>query len=273
MKIADALREAELLAQTSQIPSADYLFLLSEITGLNTVELKLERNLELASPQTEQWREYSRRRTAGEPSQYITGKAYFFGLELQVCPDVLIPRPETEGLVELALQHAHPAMAVIDIGTGSGAIALALKSSRPELRITATDSSVHSLDIAKKNAKALGLEIDFIEADLFPETEQRFDLIISNPPYISRAEYDTLPVHIRLHEPESALLAEEEGLVYYRRILESIPQKANPGAVICFEIGSGQASRIKAIAKKLGLDKIDIMVDSASLDRYVLINT
>lgn len=271
MKIADALREAELLAQTNRIPAADYLYLLSDLTGLNPVELKLERMRELNSSREELWRAYCKRRTEGEPSQYITGKAYFYGLELQVSPGVLIPRPETEGLVELALRHSQPARSALDIGTGSGAIALALKSCRPELFVTATDISVHSIDIAKQNAKALGLEINFVEADLFPVPEQRFDLIISNPPYISRADYDLLPVHIRCHEPESALLAAEDGLIFYRRILENLPRVANPGACVCFEIGSGQAAPIKAIAKNLGLDKIDIMVDSAALDRYVLI--
>lgn len=273
MKLADALREAELLARSTQIPHADFLYLLSELTGLNNVELLLERATELTDAQDEQWQQFSQRRVEGEPSQYIIGKAYFYGMELSVSPAVLIPRPETEGLVELILQRTYPGQRVLDIGTGSGAIALALKLIRPDLELTATDISVHSIEVARMNAERLGLEIDFREADLFPEDGQRFDLIVSNPPYISASDYALLPVHIREHEPKTALLAEEDGLVYYRRILELSSLHTNPGAMICFEIGAGQSEQIKAIAKKQGLDRIEIKRDPAGLDRYVLINT
>lgn len=273
MSIADALREAELLAQSTDIPMADYLYLLSEVTGYNNVELLLEKAVELSDTQAELWKAYSERRTAGEPSQYIIGKAYFFGFELRVGPGVLIPRPETEGLVELVLQHSKPGQKVIDIGTGSGAIAIALKSIHPDLCVSATDISTQALTMAQGNAQRLGVEIDFIEADLFPARDTRYDIIISNPPYISQTDYDQLPDHIRCHEPSSALLAAEEGTIIYRRILERIPQHANPGALICFEIGANQAGPIKAIAKKLGLHRIEIAQDSASLDRYLMIKT
>lgn len=273
MRIAEALREAESLATSASIPVADFHFLLSELTGLNNVELMLERETELDNNQQQQWKALCQRRLNGEPSQYIIGRAYFFGLEQTVNPAVLIPRPETEGLVELILKHTRPGMRVLDIGTGCGAIALALKSIRPDLLVTAVDISVDAISVASDNAGRLGLEIDLKEADLFPQENERFDLIISNPPYISKHDYDRLPVHIREHEPQTALLAAEDGLIYYRRILEGFPGHAGPGALLAFEIGSTQADAIKAIARKQGLEKIEIFKDPAGLDRYVLINT
>ncbi|MEO1480418.1 MAG: peptide chain release factor N(5)-glutamine methyltransferase, partial [Bacteroidota bacterium] len=165
------------------------------------------------------------RRLAREPLQNVTGEAHFYGLALRVEPAVLIPRPETEEVVEAALKTIADADApwVLDIGTGSGAIALAVKHERPDAEVFAVDVSAEALDVAMRNAQRLGLDVAFVHADLFDprfteRVENRFDLVLSNPPYVPDDELDTLQPEVRDFEPEGALVTGGDPLRFYRAL-------------------------------------------------------
>ena len=178
---------------------------------------------------------------AGEPVQYVTGIADFYGLQLQVTPDVLIPRPETEELVEWILeeQSGGRALRVIDLGTGSGCIALALKARRPEWAVTGVDISAAALGVARRNAEKAGLQLKFQEVDLLRTTilpGAPYDLIVSNPPYIPPSERDRMGSSTLTHEPDLALFVPEQApLLFYRRILDLSLHGLRPGGVIYVE--------------------------------------
>jgi len=273
MLLSDALDQAKTLSGLHEIPFEDFLYLLSDILKLSKSELKLKESIVLSDLQKACWKDYSARRVAGEPSQYITGTAWFYGLELQVASGVLIPRPETEGLVELALNLLNPNATVLDIGTGSGAIAIALKHNLGTLNVHATDISPKALEVAGSNAFRHRLTIDFHQADLFPDNALSYDMVISNPPYIKESDYYSLPKHILVHEPKNALLAGDNGLEYYHRILIKATSVLSHGAYILFEIGYDQADAINYIAKNLGITKMETRKDLAGHDRYQIYQT
>mgnify|MGYP002642164115 CR=1 FL=1 len=213
------------------------------------------------------------RRVGGEPLQYVMGSAEFYGLELAVGPGVLAPRPETERLVDFALEMTPGEGAMCDLCTGSGAIALALAHERghPE-RVWATDISSIALEYARSNAARLGLPIHLVQGDLFtplPEG-QRFALITANPPYVTPAEYDDLPPEVRDYEPKLALWADDAGLAVLRRIAtESAPWLA-PGAWVLCEIGSEQGEAARGIFAAAGFVGIEIRQDYTQRDRVVV---
>jgi release factor glutamine methyltransferase len=190
------------------------------------------------------------RRQAGEPIQYITGQAEFFGLPFTVGPGVLIPRPETEHLVEevIRLAGAFTEPRIVDIGTGSGAIAVALAHSLAHAQIVAVDLSPPALAIAKQNAIRNNVEnrIEFLEGDLLaPLARQSFHIIASNPPYVPLADRDSLSVEVRDHEPHSALFAGDDGLSIYRRLIPDARELLIPGGWLVMEIGYGQWDAIE----------------------------
>jgi release factor glutamine methyltransferase len=227
-------------------------YLLAELTEHSVPELVLCAAEELDPATEAMFQSGLERLKQHEPVQYILGKAWFWGMELDVNPAVLIPRSDTELLVELALKELSGDETVIDIGTGSGAIAIALKKEMPGVTVYATDIDPLALETARANAAKHCGGIEFSHADLFPEEDMRYDLVISNPPYISTEEFATLESKIRLFEPCTALLAEDEGLEFYTRILkESIPH-LSPKAKILFEHGYAQRDAIKRIAEKEG---------------------
>jgi len=192
------------------------------------------------------------RRCSGEPIQYITGVAEFFALPFSVSPQVLIPRPETEHLVEdvlrLAAQFASPAIRIADIGTGSGAIAIALAHSLPYAQIFATDLSPEALSVAQQNAaqNRVADRISFLEGDLLaPLAGQTFSIIASNPPYVPLRDRDSLAVEVREFEPHSALFSGEDGLATYRRLIPAARELLAPGGWLVMEIGFGQEPAIR----------------------------
>lgn len=205
---------------------------------------------------------------SGIPVQYIIGYAHFYGLKLLVNPDVLIPRPETEGLVELAIKKLKHGAKVLDIGTGSGAIALAMKHLRPDIHVLATDISASALELARQNSSNLDLEIDFQLCDLFPNAPHTFDLIISNPPYISESEYLCLPAEVKDHEPRLALVADANGLAIYRRIFEQAHNFLDKNAEIRMEIGELQADALLEMASFYGYRDASVSKDLCGRDRY-----
>jgi len=247
----------------------DISLLLCELLDCPFLTLSLRKEEELSDRLLENFfTNYARLRNK-EPVQYIIGKACFYGLEFSVSPEVLIPRPETEGLIELALQFIPENAKVLDIGTGSGAIAVTLKTLRPDLTLVATDISASALKIAKQNADYNNCAISFYQTDLYPETEDSFDLIISNPPYISPSDYAKLDTRIKEYEPKLALWAEENGLIFYRRILKEAKSKLKPEGLIFFEHGDEQRQNIIQLAETYGWETILIKDDLAGYPRYL----
>lgn len=250
-------------------PSADLAWLLAGWLDCPVPALTLQLNRELDPARQALIRAGLLRLAQGEPPQYILGKAWFYGLELLVDHRVLIPRPETEGLVELALQLLEPAARVLEIGTGSGAIAIALKHERPDLALTATDISAAALDLARANASRHGCLIGFLAADLYPAGAGPFDLVISNPPYISAAEYGELETKVRDFEPRQALLAEENGLQIYRRLFARLRNHLADNGLSLFEHGFAQREAITALGAAAGFECCLAQDDLAGRNRYL----
>ena len=208
------------------------------------------------------------------PAQYIIGHAEFFGMQLKVDERVLIPRPETEELVELTLaENPEENLKVLDIGTGSGAIALALAKNRPDWTITASDISQDALDLAMENAKNQGLTLSFIKSDCFSEISSKYDIIVSNPPYISRVDEAEVGLNVLHSEPHLALFADEDGLAIYRRIAEESKDYLNDGGKIYLEIGYKQGQSVPELFREnLPEKQVRTLKDQFGQDRMVVID-
>jgi len=221
-----------------------------------------------------------KRRLAGEPIQYITGDAEFYGLPFHVNRDVLIPRPETEHLVEKAISLAQrlrltwaPSPRIVDIGTGSGAIAVALARALLFAHITATDISAAALEVARRNAARNGVadRIRFFEGDLLePVVGEHFDIVVSNPPYVPESDRDSLSVEVRNYEPPQALFAGDDGLAIYRRLIPASFSALVPGGYVLLEIGYGQQDAIRALLKKEGFPGIEFIADLQGIPRVAV---
>ncbi|WP_263358469.1 peptide chain release factor N(5)-glutamine methyltransferase [Acidicapsa ligni] len=230
---------------------------------------------EISATNTAILNEWIARRKAGEPLQYILGKAEFFGLSFTVAPGVLIPRPETEHLVEEVLRLANDLSnpEIADIGTGSGAIAVALAHALPTARITATDLSDAALKIARQNAadNQVADRINFLEGDLLtPLAQQRFSIIASNPPYIPSLDHDSLSIEVRQHEPHSALFAGEDGLAIYKRLIPDARAQLLAGGWLVMEIGYGQQPAIEALLKASNYEEIHFIPDYQGILRVAV---
>jgi release factor glutamine methyltransferase len=217
------------------------------------------------------WLHYGRylhERLSGKPTQYITGRQEFYGREFRVTPEVFIPRPETEHLVETALRLAPGARSVVDVGSGSGAIAvtLSLELQRP---VHATDISVRALAIAAENARRLGAEVRFVASDLVSAYADRsLDLIVSNPPYIPTTEEPGLPREVRDHEPRQALYAGPAGLDVYQRLAAEAARALRPGGWLILELGYRQIEAVRAMFDSRWAG-IEVVADLAGLPRVL----
>ena len=219
------------------------------------------------------------RRLSGEPIQYITGKTEFYGLPFRVSPAVLIPRPETEHLVEEVLKRAAtfahpriPPLRILDIGTGSGCIAVALARHLPHAGITAIDISSEAISLARENAALNGVadRIRFLEGDLLaPVAGEQFEMIVSNPPYVPTADRSSLSVEVRDHEPALALFAGPDGLDIYRRLILAAYAALVPGGLLLLEIGFGQRVAVVALLAAAGFESIEAFPDLQSIPRVV----
>ena len=208
------------------------------------------------------------------PAQYIIGHAEFYGMQLKVDERVLIPRLETEELVKLILtENPEKNLKVLDIGTGSGAIALALAKNRPDWSVTAADISQDALDLSLENAYAQNLNLSFIKSDCFSEISSKYDIIVSNPPYISREDEEEVGLNVLHSEPHLALFADEDGLAIYRRIAEESKDYLNDGGKIYLEIGYKQGQSVPALfMENLPEKRVRTLKDQFGQDRMVVID-
>ena len=211
---------------------------------------------------------------AHKPAQYIIGQADFYGMQLKVDERVLIPRPETEELVELILDENHEEnLSVLDIGTGSGAIALVLSKNRPDWSVTAADISQEALELARENAKNQNLQIFLKKSDCFTEISEKYDIIVSNPPYISREDESEVGSNVLHSEPHLALFADEDGLAIYRRIAEDAKDYLKDGGKIYLEIGYKQGQSVPDLFRKhLPGKRVRTLKDQFGQDRMVVVD-
>lgn len=211
------------------------------------------------------------KRAARIPLQHITGEQEFMGLTFRVNEHTLIPRQDTEILVEEGMRHMFDGMRILDMCTGSGCILLSLLKYSNECEGTGVDISKEALKVAEENAERLGLKAEFIQGDLFENLpDMKYDMIISNPPYIETAVIETLMPEVREHEPIQALDGMENGLFFYQRIVEKAGGFLTKGGWLLFEIGYNQGEAVRELMKEKGFQNIEIVKDYAGLDRVVL---
>ncbi len=209
------------------------------------------------------------KRKASMPLQYILGTQGFMGMELKVTPDVLIPRSDTEVLVEQLLSDGVKDMSVLDLCTGSGCILLGLMKNESGIKGTGADISEKALNVARENAKIQGVSAEWVVSDLYGQITGSFDVITSNPPYIRTSEIELLMPEVGKYEPRTALDGGVDGLDYYRRIVKDAPKYLNPEGRIYLEIGSEQGAAVKGMLEDNGFKEVRIIRDYARLDRVV----
>ena len=274
MKLAQLFKDFEekLIVQGEEAESLSFVY--RSLKNLSFTDFIFALQQEVTEEDKHFVKEIYTKLVAHIPAQYIIGQAEFFGMQLKVDERVLIPRLETEELVELILaENPEGHLKVLDIGTGSGAIALALAKDRSDWTITAADISQDALDLASENAERLDLEISFIKSDCFSEICSKYDIIVSNPPYISRADEEEVGLNVLHSEPHLALFADEDGLSIYRRIAEDSKDYLNDGGKIYLEIGYKQGQSVPALfMENLPEKRVRTLKDQFGQDRMVVID-
>ena len=257
-------------------PRLDAEVLLSHVLGKERIYLYVHFDEPLEAPELAAYREYIKQRVARQPVAYIIGRREFMGLSFKVTPAVLVPQPDTEILVQAALDRlaAKPAARVADIGTGSGAIVLSLLYYRKELQASAVDVSADALAVAAENAASLGVaeRVTFCEGDLLaPLAGQQFDAIVSNPPYIPTADIAGLAPEVRTAEPMGALDGGADGLVFYRRLVADAPALLASDGFLAMEVGIHEAAPVAALAQASGaFARAEVLKDLAGIERVVV---
>ena len=278
MTVHDILNEATHDFEAVEIPSArlDAEVLLSFYLGCDRLEFYKNPDMPISETKLSAFRNLIVRRLQWEPVAYITGRKEFWSFTLEVNSSVLIPRPDTEIIVEEALNiyrnFTSLPVRILDIGTGSGAIALALAREITGAKVVATDISIAALNLAQKNAATLGLKekIDFRQGNLFEPVDGLFDIIVSNPPYIAAKEYEELPVSVKAFEPREALFAGESGLGFYEKLIYQAAGFLQKNGWLLLEIGAKQEAGIRGIIKGSGFyDSIEMRRDYAGLPRVI----
>jgi release factor glutamine methyltransferase len=268
--VRDALDSATIPLRAAGVdtPELDAELLLAAAMGIDRATLYSDPGRELPGDAIRPFQAMVARRREREPVAYILGRKGFRRIELDVDPRVIVPRPETELLVEVAL--ALPAGArVLDVGTGSGAVALALKDERPDLVVTASDVSAAALEVARANAERLGLQVAFVESDLLDgiESDLDVDAIVANPPYVAERDRPGLAPEITRHEPAHALFGGADGLDVIRDL---IPAAAARAPWVALEVGVGQADAVEELIRAAGLDAVQRHRDLAGIQRVVV---
>ena len=275
--IAEALREASLVLEQNGVPEArrDASSLLSFVLGKDRTFLISHAEDPVDDDSLDQLREFVERRAAGEPLQYVTGVQDFYGREFRVTPDVLIPRPETELLVEAAFEVSDGEF-ICDVGTGSGCIAITLLCERPGARTVAVDKSAAALEIAKNNAAKLSVadRAVFVVSDCFDaldRNEHQFDLIVSNPPYVSESALAGLQREVRDHEPLVALSPGSDGLSIIRRLLTDAPAFLKSNGYLLMEIGFDQGEKVRNLIDESVWSLLEVRPDLQCIPRIVVL--
>jgi len=266
----DALDGARTAIAAGGSPSArlDAELLLAGALGVSRERLTTDPQLPVAGDAVRRFQSYVRRRAVErEPVAYILGRRAFRRLDLRVDARVLVPRPETELLVEVGLELP-PGARVLDLATGSGAVALALKDERSDLRISASDLSVDALDVARANATRLGLDIEWLEADLLAGIEDRFDAILANPPYVPTDVLATLEPEITRHEPALSLDGGHDGLQVIGTLIKQAGTRH--AHVLAIEHGEAQAEAVAGLCRQAGYSRIEKRRDLARIERVVV---
>jgi len=278
MIVYDILNESAKTLEAADIPTArlDAEILLSFCIGCDRLEFFKNPEIQLDQTQLTAFKKLINRRLRWEPVAYIIGRKNFWTFSLEVNKDVLIPRPDTEVIVEEILNIAKKTVStrikILDIGTGSGAIAIALACEIPHASVMATDISLTALDVARRNACSLGIQnqIDFRQGDLLEPVKGVFDIIASNPPYIGAQEYEELPEGVRAFEPREALLAGKSGLEFYEKLIYQAEGYLEKNGWLLLEIGARQEKDVRRIMETSGFyNNIEIRRDYAGLPRVI----
>jgi release factor glutamine methyltransferase len=257
---------ATLTAAGADSPRLDAELLLAHALETTRTRVHMDPERALSDDESERFAKLLARRIDREPVAYILGTRGFRHIELAVDRRVLVPRPETELLVEVALGLPHGAR-VVDVGTGSGAVALALRQERPDLDVIATDVSHDALAVAQENANRLGLDVAFAQGDLLEPVDGPLDAVLSNPPYVRETERQTLEPEVTTHEPQGALFAGADGLDVLRRL---VPQAAARARFAAFELGAGQAGTVAEMLRDAGMTRTTVHRDLAGWERVVV---
>jgi len=279
LSIAEVILEASQILRKAGVPEPrrEAGSLLAFVSGRDRTFLIAHSEHVLSESEVNDFRQVVERRATGEPQQYITGVQDFFNREFKVTPDVLIPRPETELLVEAALQIIDSAreVNVCDVGTGSGCIAVTLLCERLLASATALDISESALRIARLNAEAHNVNdrITFLVSDCFDSVSSasRFDLVVSNPPYVSAGALSGLQREVKDHEPLVALSPGDDGLVVIRRLLTEAPRFLRPGGQLMMEIGFDQSEKLRRMVEPNVWQLVDILPDLQGIPRIAVL--
>jgi release factor glutamine methyltransferase len=249
-------------------PRLDAELLLANVLGVSRERLITDRELTVEGPAVRAFQDAVRRRSIErEPVAYILGRRGFRRIELAADPRALVPRPETELLVEVGLRLPQGAQ-VLDLCTGSGAVALALKEERPDLVVAGSDLSEQALELARENGRRLGLEVRWLHSDLLTDILDDFDAILANPPYVSEVDRRTLAPEIMRHEPHSALFAGPEGLDVIRRLIDQAAERARL-QMVALEVGVGQAGEVAELLRGTAFKEVAVERDLAGIERVV----
>ena len=250
-------------------PEVDAALLLSHVTGQPPLSLRLDMTTVLSADVLTRFDALVSRRLTRQPLQYLLNTQPFLGRDFYVDERVLIPRQDTETLVEEALKVVKPGMKVLDLCTGSGCIIVSIVHNVPEVEGTATDISKQALLVAKENAKLNQVSVTFERSDLFDNVTGTYDVIVSNPPYIRTGEVVKLMPEVQEFEPMEALDGKEDGLYFYRKIIKECKAYLKPGGHILFEIGYDQGEAVSGLLKEAGFKNVTVIKDLAHNDRVV----
>ena len=255
-------------------PRINAELMLAHILKCKRLDLYLKFDQPLNDEETKLYREYLKRRSSREPLQYITGSVEFYGLEFKVNNSVLIPRQETEILLETVINQnlKDDRFNILDIGTGSGNIAVCLAKHLENSNVTSVDISDEALKVAKANAELndVGDKITFIQANIFSNTELNgFDIIVSNPPYVSEEDYENLQPELRLYEPKISLTDNNDGLSFYKQIVSASGHLLKSGGKIYFEVGAGQFEKVMSMLRENNFSNVEYKKDYLNIERVI----
>ncbi len=265
VRMALAVATAELRDAGCDTPRLDAELLLADAMGTTRTQLHLAPERELTLAESDRFAELLRRRRAREPVAYVLGRRAFRYIELTIDERVLVPRPESEGLVETGLALP-PGARVVDVGTGSGAIALALKHERPDLEVIGADVSADALAVARANAHALGLDVTFVEGDLLDAVPGELDAVLSNPPYVAKRDLPTLQPEVTA-EPDVAVFGGYDGFEVVRRL---VPAAVRRAPLVAIEVGMGMAETVGGMLRAAGAASVEVRRDLAGIERVVV---